>query len=144
LKNKRIRNSGLLFLRLSAALTMFLGHGWPKAKHLLSGEVIQFADPLGIGVSLSFILVILAESICMLAVILGLFTRLFLIPPIIDMAVAFFIFHAHDPYYQKELSLLYLLLFLSVFLIGSGRYALQSLISKKPTFKNRLGHFLTG
>ena len=144
MKSKKISDSGVLFFRVSVASMMFLGHGWPKAKYLLSGGEIQFADPLGIGASLSFILVTLAESFCMLAVILGLFTRLFLIPPFVDMVMAFFVFHAPDPYYQKELSLLFLLSFVSIFLIGTGRLALQNYLKKKPVFKRRIGKFLTG
>jgi putative oxidoreductase len=48
----------LLFFRVIAA-SFLLTHGFPKLQKLLSGEEIQFLDPYGLGITTSFVLVVL-------------------------------------------------------------------------------------
>lgn len=115
---------GLLVLRLAVGLCM-AGHGWGKALRLASGNT-QFADPLGIGPLPSLLLVIFAELACAVAVAAGLWTRVAAIPVVIAMAVAAFVHHAHDPFGEKELALLYGSAFLSIALTGGGRYSLEA------------------
>ena len=60
----------------------------------------------------------------------GLLTRIFLIPMIISMAVAFF--DIHDGMMPDgELSLIYFIVFFGVFLLGPGRYSVDYLIDMK-------------
>jgi putative oxidoreductase len=47
------------------------------------------------------------------------------------MAVAALIVHAGDPFKQKELALMYLVLYIVLFFIGSGKYSIDYFISKK-------------
>ena len=72
----------------------------------------------------------MAEVVAAILLILGLGTRFVLIPLIITMLVAFFIVHADDPFSKKELALLYLIPFISLFLTGPGKYSLDALIFK--------------
>jgi putative oxidoreductase len=76
-------------------------------------------------VEISLTLSVFAEVICAILLGLGLATRLAAIPLIINMAVAFFIFHAQDPFQTKELALVYLLIFTTLLITGSGKYALD-------------------
>jgi len=41
------------------------------------------------------------------------------------MAVAAFVVHAGDPFSKMEMSLLYLLLFITLFIFGPGKYAID-------------------
>ena len=91
---------GLLLLRLGFG-GMMLTHGIPKLMKLVQGNM-EFGDPLGIGSTLSLILVVIGEAICPLLIIIGYRTRLATIPTIITMAVAAFIVHAGDPFGTKE------------------------------------------
>ncbi|MFX1238154.1 MAG: DoxX family protein, partial [Promethearchaeota archaeon] len=75
----RISNLGIFILRVTFPLMLLLAYGWPKFKVLVSGNPIQFADPIGLGVTLSFFLVVIAEFFCMIPVVLGFFNRFFLI-----------------------------------------------------------------
>lgn len=115
---------GLLILRVGVAVFM-LTHGVPKLLNLFGSEEIAFADPLGLGPVVSLWLSTFAEFLCSILILLGLGTRLAAIPLIINMAVAFFIFHAQDPFKGKELSGFYLLIFIVIFIMGAGKYALD-------------------
>jgi putative oxidoreductase len=70
--------------------------------------------------------VVFAEVFCAALVMLGLLTRLAAVPIVIFLGVAFFIQHAHDPWPQRELALLYLLPFLALIGTGAGRFSLDA------------------
>ncbi|SDL47120.1 putative oxidoreductase [Catalinimonas alkaloidigena] len=118
-----------LLLRVFPAGFM-LSHGYPKFMKVLEGN-FEFGDPLGLGPAASLILAAFAEFICSLLVILGLGTRLAVIPLIITMLTAAFIAHGDDPFGRKELSLLYLVVFVVLFLTGSGRFSVDSALASK-------------
>ena len=107
-----------------------LTHGIPKLQRMLAGE-FSFADPIGLGPEVSLVLAVFAEFLCSVFVILGFRTRLSVIPLIVTMFVAAFISLSADPFGRKELSLLYLAVFTVLFLIGSGKYSVDNLFSKK-------------
>ena len=115
-------HTALLFFRILVAILM-LTHGFPKLQRLLSGAEIQFANPYGLGEATSFVLVIFAEFFCSILVILGLATRLAVIPLMITMATAIIFAHADDPFGVKEKPMLFLVIFAFLFVVGSGRYS---------------------
>jgi putative oxidoreductase len=117
--------TGLLVLRVGMSALM-LTHGIPKLINLIQGDM-SFGDPLGIGSTLSFILVVFAEAICPVLIILGLRTRLAAIPVIITMAVAAFIVHGNDPFSSMEKALMYLVGFTAIALMGGGKYTIKQL-----------------
>ena len=120
----------LLIFRVVVAIFM-LTHGVPKLQKLLSGDEIQFADPYGLGVTTSFVLVIFAEFFCSLLLILGLVTRLAVIPLMITMATAVIFAHAEDPFGVKEKPLLFLVCFGLLAIFGSGRYSVDRVLEKR-------------
>ncbi len=120
----------LLLIRIAAG-SFILTHGLPKIARLTSGEEIKFADPFGLGPAFSLVLVVFAEVFCSLLIILGLGTRLASIPLIITMLVAAFHAHGDDPFGTKEKPLLFLLIFIVFLVFGSGKYSVDSLVSRK-------------
>ena len=120
----------LLLFRLGTGALM-LTHGLPKLLKLLSGAEIQFADPFGFGATVSFVLVIFAEFFCSILVMIGLATRLAVIPLMITMLTAVLYAHANDPFGVKEKPLLFLLIFAALFVFGSGRYSVDRLLEKR-------------
>ena len=128
--NPTFINIALLILRLAVAGFM-LTHGYPKLTKLLAGGEIKFSDPIGVGPTISLVLVVLAEFLCSILVGLGIFTRLSTIPLIVAMSVAAFIAHGPDPFGRKELALMYLLIYVFLLITGGGKYSVDHFISKK-------------
>jgi putative oxidoreductase len=122
---------GLLLLRISSGAIMVFAHGYPKLLRLFSGDEIKFADPLGIGMLPGFILVTIAEFLCALFVIAGLFTRINLLPLIIAMIVAVLLHHSPDPFAVKEKSLLFLVIYVTLLFTGPGKYSLSKFLPPK-------------
>lgn len=109
---------------------MMLTHGYPKLMKLLDGD-FTFRDPIGLGSGTSLILAVLAEVVCSLLILLGAGTRLATIPLLFTMLVAAFIAHGNDPFGKKELPLLYMLMYLVLLVMGSGKYSIDQMITKK-------------
>ncbi len=116
--------------RIGAA-ALILTHGIPKLIKVLNGD-FSFADPIGIGQAPSLVLSAFAEAICAFFVLIGLWTRIALIPLIINMCVVFFIAHADDPFGRKELGLFYLISFVVLFFTGAGKFSLDRIFFKRP------------
>lgn len=123
---------GLLFLRISIGGLMFFNHGWGKLISY-SEKSALFSDPLGIGAPMSMAAAIFAEVACASLVILGIGTRLAVIPLVITMLVAALMVHAEDPFAKKEFALLYAIPFITLFFTGGGRFSL----GKAVTFLGR-------
>ena len=117
--NLNLRNVdlGLLIFRLGISALM-LTHGIPKLIKFFGSEEIVFADPLGLGAITTFTLAVFAEFVCSVLVILGLGTRLAVIPLIGTMAVAALIVHVPDGFGRQELPLLYLTGWVLLFFTG--------------------------
>ena len=118
-------NFGLLMLRLGAGGLLLYGHGWGKLMKF--GERLHtFANPIGVGPEASFVLVVFAEVVCSILVMLGLLTRLSVIPLLIFFCVAGFIQHVDDPWGKRELAFLFAVPFLALLFTGPGRYSLDA------------------
>lgn len=115
---------GLLILRIGAGGLM-LTHGFPKLLKLFGGEEIVFADPIGLGQGTTLALAVFAEFICAILVIIGLGTRLAVIPLIITMFTAGFVIHAADPFQRKELAIIYLSMYIVLLITGAGKHSLD-------------------
>lgn len=123
MKNSMIHNFGLLFLRIAFS-GMMLFHGVPKLLKLLAGN-FEFIDLFGLGALNTLILAILGEVIFPILVIVGFKTRITVIPIIITMAGAAFMIHANDPFEVKEKALLFLIGFISIAILGPGKYSVD-------------------
>lgn len=121
---------GLLVLRLGVGSFMMFGHGWGKLSSFAE-KADTWADPLGIGPTLSLSLAIFAEFFCSLGLITGTATRLAAIPLLTTMLVAAGIVHANDPWAKQEFALLFAWTFITLIFAGPGKFSVDALISKK-------------
>jgi len=121
-------NAAMLFLRLAFGILM-MNHGYQKLLHFADKQH-SFMNFLGMGSTLSLLLVIFAEFFCALFIILGLFTRLAAIPLIITTCVMIFKVHNGDVFGDGETAALYLTGFLVLLLVGPGRVSVDSMIGK--------------
>ncbi len=120
---------GLLILRCGFGLSMLFGHGLDKLIHF-SDRMGKFPDPLGIGSTASLAMATFAEFFCSVCLIIGFFTRIAAVPLFVTMSVAAFIVHASDPWNNKELAVLYGIVYLTLTLTGGGKFSFDALFRK--------------
>lgn len=130
------KNNALLIDIVLFAVRIFIGfamlsHGFPKLQQLFSGEEIQFYNFLGIGAKATLTLAVFAEFVCSIFLILGFLTRIAVIFLIFTMAVAGFVVLGTESFEKKEISLLYLSIYLLIISLGAGRFSVDHLISKR-------------
>lgn len=126
-----LNTDALLLIARIAIGSMMLIHGLPKLVMLFSGDPVAFPDVLGLTPGFSLALAVFAEVICSVFVLIGLGTRLAVIPLIITMLVAVFIVHSTDPFAKQELGLHYLLVYVMLLIGGSGQYSVDKLLTAK-------------
>lgn len=128
--NPNLLNFALLIFRVFVGAAM-MSHGFPKLMMLFSGDKIEFVSFLGLNDSVSLGLAVFAEFVCSFFLILGLFTRLALIPLIIAMLYAFFGVHFHDEFGKMELALFYLVSYILLLVTGPGKFSVDGMTYKK-------------
>ena len=121
-KNTTINDIGLLLLRVGAGLLMAFGHGWGKLT-AFSEKASTFPDPLGIGSELSMTATIATEFFAAILVVVGLGTRFASAGLVFTMLVAAFIVHGGDPFGDKEMALLYAVMFMVIAITGAGKFS---------------------
>jgi putative oxidoreductase len=120
----------LLIVRVLIALTM-LTHGTPKLMKFTENSPLSFEDPLNIGVVPSLLLAVFAEFICSIFILIGLFTRVAVVPLMVTMLIAAFVVHKADGFAEQEKALIYLMVYFFLFVMGSGKYSIDRLIEKR-------------
>jgi len=126
-----MRDIGLLVLRVFAGSFMFFAHGLQKLNMLFGSTEIKFANPIGIGSEISLVLSTFAEFFAAGLLILGIFPRVSAGVLVINMFVAGVIYHASDPFGTKEKALLFLVIFVSLVLLGAGKHSVNKLFPAK-------------
>ncbi len=123
-------DAAILFLRIAIGLLM-LNHGLPKLARFFSDEPIVFASVFGMSQILSLALAVFAEVFCSILILVGFGTRLAAIPLIVTMVTAAFYVHAADPFSNKEMAVLYLVVFSFLLITGGGKYSLDNSFAER-------------
>ncbi len=116
---------GLLLMRIAAGGLM-LYHGGTKLFNFTE-RMNTFSDPIGLGPTLSLTLVVFAEFFCSVFLTVGAFTRLALIPLLINLIVIVFVVHGADPIKKKELAVFFLTIYSALFFTGPGKYSIDGM-----------------
>jgi putative oxidoreductase len=121
-------NFAMLVLRLGLGVLM-LHHGYGKLVHFneMKGNFVNF---LGMGSTVSLTLDIFAEFFCSIFLILGLFTRLAVIPILIAMSVALFKVHHFQLFDVGERAAIYLACSITILFCGPGKISVDGMIGK--------------
>jgi putative oxidoreductase len=122
----------ILLTRITAAALM-LSHGLPKLGMLFSGNAAHFPAVLGMSSEISLVLTVFAEVVCSIFILFGLGTRLAVVPLIITMLVAVLYIHSADPFAKQEPGIQYLILYVILFVTGSGKYSIDYLLHRKQS-----------
>ena len=118
----------ILFIRLFFGILFFM-HGLDKLANF-NQLSMDYPSVLGLGSYMTLMLSVFCEFACSLFLMVGLMTRLVTVPMIVAMAVAFF--DIHDGLMPEgELSFIYFIVFIVLFVLGPGRYSLDCLIDMK-------------
>lgn len=126
-------NGIILFLRVFIGILM-MTHGLAKLNHF-DQMANSFLDPIGWGSKISLIMIIFAELGCSILLILGLFTRLAIIPLLFSMSIAILVAHGADPFSAKEMAVLYAGVYFVLFFTGGGTLSIDNFIYKKLSHK---------
>lgn len=121
-------NFGMLVLRVAAGL-LLAHHGYQK---LIKFSVLRynFMNFMHLGSTVSLSLIIIAELICGILLILGLFTRLACIPIIIGMAVVVFVASNANIFAQGERGMIYLAVTIAILFCGPGKISVDGMLGK--------------
>jgi len=121
---------GLLFLRVFGAFALLRTHGWPKLMDL-EGTMTHIPDPMGLGQAFSAYYAIFANVFCAFLIMLGLFTRWASFAVITITLSGLFMVHANDPAKVQDTPLIYSIVFITLIILGPGKYALDAQLEKK-------------
>lgn len=108
---------------------LFMIHGIDK---MMNFSVLSETYPnfMGLGSYMTLMLAIFCEFCCSLFLISGLLIRVMVLPMILAMGVAFF--DVHDAMFPEgELSLIYMVVFIVLYLVGPGRYSLDYIVDMR-------------
>jgi len=126
------RGKGISFLILLLRLffgVLFFMHGLDKMTNF-SVLSDNYPSVLGLGSYTTLMVTIFCEFACSIFLMVGLMTRIVLIPMALAMAVAFF--DIHDGMMPEgELSLIFMIVFIILFMTGPGKYSIDWLIDRR-------------
>jgi putative oxidoreductase len=125
-----VKDIVLFVVRVFIGFAM-LSHGFPKLQMLLEGGNVEFFNFLGLGPKISLGLTVFAEFACSILLILGLFSRVALGFLIFTMIIAAFVVHGADPFEKREMSLIYLSIYLLLMIFGAGKISVDHMIEKR-------------
>ena len=111
----------LLIVRIIFGV-LLMNHGIEKWSNYQELSAV-FPDPLGVGSPLSLGLAIFGELACSM------------LPMIFTMGMAFFVIHGNDPFAVKELAFIYLVVYVLMYIIGPGKFAVDHWLGKALTPK---------
>ena len=121
-------NLAMLLLRIGLGALM-IPHGFDKMVNFKEYKG-DFMDFLGLGGTVSLALVVFAEFFCSMFLMMGLFTRLTVIPLIVGMLVVVFKAHNAEVFGDGEHGMLFLVGYLVVLLLGPGKASVDGIMGR--------------
>ncbi|MBW8685695.1 DoxX family protein [Chitinophaga rhizophila] len=109
----------LLLFRILLAVQLFRVHGLKKFR-VVNGEREHVPNPLHLPERINGMMATLADIVAPFLVIIGIATRLVVLPIIGVTAVGYFVVHRHDNAEVRDVPFMYTLCFLFLLCIGAG------------------------
>jgi putative oxidoreductase len=120
-------NWAMLFFRILLSVELFRVHGMKKFRSN-GGTAEHVPNPLGLPEQLNGLVATVSDTVVPMLVILGLVTRLAILPTIGVTAVGYFVVHKNDPLEVRDVPYIYTICFLLLLLTGPGTYSLDNYI----------------
>lgn len=120
----------LLLFRVAVAVQLMLAHGLKKIGVGVS-EAERVPNPLQLPEALNQLFAGTANLFFPVLVMLGLFTRLAVLPTLAVTLTGYFVVHWNDSIVEKDIPFMYSIAFLLLLSFGPGRYSADHFINKK-------------
>jgi putative oxidoreductase len=129
--SRRLVDTGLLLFRLLAGFALLRVHGWEKIANYRE-ELRSIPDPFGLGGGVTLSIAIFSDVFCAVLVMAGLFTRLASLSILSTTMVGLFFVHFNDAWHDKDVPMVYSIMFGLILLLGPGKYSLDGILSNSP------------
>lgn len=120
----------MLLFRIVISLQLMIAHGLKKIGAGVA-EAEKVPNPLQLPEIFNQYFAIAANLFFPVLVIVGLLTRLAVLPVLAVTLTGYFVVHWNDSLLEKDMPFMYSVVFLLLLLIGPGKYSLDYLINKK-------------
>jgi putative oxidoreductase len=117
-------NLALLAFRVLLAVELFRVHGMKKFR-VENGQKEHIPNPLHLPEKLNGLMATFSDTVVPFFIILGLGTRLAVLPTIGVTAVGYFVVHRNDSLEVRDVPYMYTLSLLLILALGAGTYSLD-------------------
>ncbi|MEP6806704.1 MAG: DoxX family protein [Flavobacterium sp.] len=122
-----INNIALLLFRVLVAVELFRVHGMKKFR-VQNGEREHLPNPFHLPEILNGFVAAFSDTVVPFFLVLGLGTRLFLLPTIGVTAIGYFVVHRKDSLEVRDVPYIYTVTLLFLLALGAGTYSLDHYI----------------
>lgn len=117
-------NSAILIFRILLALELFRVHGLKKFR-VENGQKEHVPNPLHLPEKLNGLVATFSDTVVPFLIMLGIGTRLVVLPTIGVTAIGYFVVHRKDSLEVRDVPYMYTLSLLLILALGAGRYSLD-------------------
>jgi len=117
-------NGALLIFRILLAIELFRVHGMKKFR-VENGQKEHVPNPLHLPEKLNGLVATFSDTIIPFFIMLGLGTRLAVLPTIGVTAIGYFVVHKNDSLEVRDVPYMYTLSLLLLLALGAGTYSLD-------------------
>jgi putative oxidoreductase len=117
-----LNNWALLGFRVLLALELFRVHGMKKFK-LVNGQKVHEPNPFHLPEKLNGLVATFADTVVPCLVVLGIGTRIAVLPTIGVTATGYFVVHRKDSAEVRDVPYMYTLCFLFLMVAGAGTFS---------------------
>ena len=117
-------NAALLVFRILLAVELFRVHGMKKFR-VENGQKEHVPNPLHLPEKLNGFVATFSDTVVPFFIILGLGTRLAVLPTIGVTAIGYFVVHKNDSLEVRDVPYMYTLSLLLILALGAGKYSLD-------------------
>ncbi|WP_343706180.1 DoxX family protein [Flavobacterium sp.] len=117
-------NAALLVFRVLLAIELFRVHGMKKFR-VEDGQKEHVPNPLHLPEKLNGLVATFSDTVIPFFIILGLGTRLAVLPTIGVTAIGYFVVHRNDSLEVRDVPYMYTLSLLLLLALGAGTYSLD-------------------
>jgi putative oxidoreductase len=117
-------NGAMLVFRILLALELFRVHGMKKFR-VENGQREHVPNPLGLPDKLNGMVATFSDTVVPFLIMLGVGTRLAVLPAIGVTAIGYFVVHRKDSLEVRDVPYMYTLCLLFILALGAGTYSID-------------------